>query len=140
MIQFTYQPAFDPFHTIYRIFRVRERLSQIEIDKGRIVDFYLLFPFRMADVRFKRGDLSCRRTAQLYEERRGYAIQPASRALFEGMRPVYDAAAQTMAAEGYLDPACLLKGVLSNTAKPIPADLSDESPPTMATSKACSTA
>lgn len=123
MIQFTYQPAFDPFHTIYRIFRIREHLSQVEIEKGRIVDFYLLFPFRMADIRFKRGDLSCRKTAQLFEERRGYAIQPATRALFDSMRPVYDAAAQTMAAEGYLDSTRLLKGVLSKTTKPAPADL-----------------
>ncbi len=77
----------------------------------------------MADIRFKRGDLACRKTAQSYEDRRGYAIQPASRALFDSMRPVYDAAVQTMATEGYLDPASLLRGVLSNTSKPIPADL-----------------
>ena len=124
MIQFTYQPAFDPFHTIYRIFRLRDYMRHVEVEKGRIVDFYLLFPFRMDEIRFKRGDLVYRKTAQFYEERRGYAIQPASRALFDSMRPVYDAAAQTMAAEGYLDPACLLKGVLTTTSKPIPADLS----------------
>jgi len=123
MIQITYQPAFDPFHTIYRIFRISDQIKQVEIDKGRIVDFYLLFPFRMVDITFRRGDQRCKKIANAYENRRGYAIQPASRGLFDSMKAVYEAAAQTMAAEGYLDPAALLAGILSTTSKPIPADL-----------------
>lgn len=123
MIQITYQPAFDPFHTIYRIFRLFDYFDEMEIDKGRIIDFYLLFPFRMSDITFKRSDQRCKKTANAYEQRRGYAIQPASRGLFDSMKPVYEAAAQTMAAEGYLDPAALLAGVLSTTSKSIPADL-----------------
>jgi hypothetical protein len=124
MIQITYQPAFDPFHTIYRVFRLRDRFKDVEIQRGRIVDFYLLFPFRLSEITFKRGDQRCKKTATNYSDRRGYAIQPAPRALFESMKPVYDAATQTMAAEGYLDNDALLRGMLTVTTKPLPGKLS----------------
>lgn len=123
MIQITYQPAFDSFHSIYRIFRILGRLKKIEIEKARIVDFYLLFPFRLSDVTFKRGDLRFRKLAQAYDNRRGYAIQPAPRGLFTSMRPVYDAAIQTMSGEGYLDESDFKTGLLTSTNKPIPEEI-----------------
>lgn len=98
-------------------------IDNAEVEKARIIDFYLLFPFRMSDITFKRSDQRCKKTAISYENRRGYAIQPAPRGLFDSMKPVYEAAVQTMAAEEYLAPAALLAGVLSRTSKPIPPDL-----------------
>jgi hypothetical protein len=54
MIQLSFQPAFDSFHAVYRILRLGTIINQfgpLHIDFVRILDFYLLFPFRIGEIR-----------------------------------------------------------------------------------------
>ncbi len=49
----TYNPAFDLYHSIFRMAHIVDRLSDgecFEIDKVRIWDFYLLFPSKLYDL------------------------------------------------------------------------------------------
>lgn len=49
-----YHPAFDIHHCIFRILRLLLRLPQknYEIEKVRILDFYLLFPSLISNIKF----------------------------------------------------------------------------------------
>src|SRR3546814_16743227 len=99
----TFQAALDPHHTIFRIVRLAEGLGEClptEIDKVRILDFYLAFPFRAADFKFRRGQTGLKRVAQSYEKMRPYGGFPDDRDLFLRMRPVQTVAFETLAEIG----------------------------------------
>ena len=46
-----YHPAYDAFHCVFRMLAIIETVPNIEVDKARVLDFYLLFPALMADIR-----------------------------------------------------------------------------------------
>ena len=123
MIHIAYQPALDPFHTVYRLLRIRDHLSEIEIDKCRILDFYMVFPFWTQNIRFQRGDAALKKVGKSYEFRRGYALLPPARSLFESMKPVFDASIQTLATQGYLTQSALIAGLVSMTEKDVPDEI-----------------
>ncbi len=91
----------------------------------RIADFYLLFPFRLNEVHFKRKDQRFRKLAEAYQSRRGYAIQPPPLELFASMQPVFDAAAQTLTSQDFFIEAELLAGCLSPSARKLPASINE---------------
>ncbi|WP_420898640.1 ABC-three component system middle component 5 [Bradyrhizobium yuanmingense] len=66
MIHLSYHPAFDAFHAIFRFLRVafRTGTSETEVDKLRILDYYLLFPWRASAIRLSQKDLEVRRIAK----------------------------------------------------------------------------
>ena len=44
-----YNQAYDLYHTMFRILQIMEKTEEIiEIDKLRILDFYLAFPSELA--------------------------------------------------------------------------------------------
>lgn len=100
-----YQPAFDVFHAGFRLLRLSRLLRSDRLkhfDQIRIVDFYLLFPFRLQDVRFKPGDRKFK-TAALKLDSTRYEKQPSDDLLFARMKPIQWAAAETLVANGYFD-------------------------------------
>ncbi|MET4070422.1 hypothetical protein ABID58_005227 [Bradyrhizobium sp. S3.2.6] len=125
MIHLSYHPAFDAFHAIFRFLRltIRIGISEIEIDKLRILDYYLLFPWRASAIRLAQKDLEVRRIAKRLEEHQDYATLPTGDALLERMRPSQTAALQTMAREGIVDPMLLRDGVVKFNAFALPAEL-----------------
>lgn len=51
-----YNQAYDLYHTMFRILQIMEETEKtIEIDKLRILDFYLAFPSELMDIRSFRG-------------------------------------------------------------------------------------
>lgn len=51
-----YNQAYDLYHTMFRILQIMEKTEEtIEIDKLRILDFYLAFPSELMDIRSFRG-------------------------------------------------------------------------------------
>ncbi len=75
MIQLSYQPAFDPFHAIYRQLRVLSAIEpskSLPVDHARILDFYLLFPFRISGIRLMPQHRRFRGLASAYEKARSY--------------------------------------------------------------------
>ena len=122
-MHFSYQPSYDPYHTAFRVLRVRDIADGLEYEKCRILDFFLLFPFRLHDFRFKPEDRALRQLAKEYSSTRGYAVQPPPRQLFTTMSQFYSAATQTLAANGYVDIAALSLGLVTYTGQPIPESL-----------------
>ena len=115
MIQLAYQPSHDPFHAMFRLLRLRDGLDlgSIDADVVRILDFFLLHPHRIGSIRFKQGHARFRSLAQKYSDRRGYALQPSDRVLFESMAPMHEAATQTLAEANAIDASALERGSIS---------------------------
>lgn len=100
MIQLTYEPAFDPYHTTFRLLRLKPAIAQhgpLHRDHVRILDFYQLFPFRIDEIRLMQKHRRFRKLAEKYESARPYGEQPDSRFLFSRMEPIQIAALDTLA-------------------------------------------
>jgi len=126
-VQLTFQPALDPFHSVFRLLRLRHIIKDIgslHRDHVRILDFYLLFPFRVDSIRFQRHDMHFRKLAREYERSRPYGQQPEDRVLFNRMDPIQVAALETLAKHAFIDPEQWKVGEVASTAELLPDSLS----------------
>ena len=92
-----YVPAFDPFHAIYRMLNILKRFDgneMVEVDRLRIYDFYLLFPFQANKTSLKITP---------------YNSISNSRRIFERLRPCQMIALSHLASYGLIDPKMLLQ-------------------------------
>ncbi len=118
MIQLTYQPAFDPFHAVFRILRMREALFNdiaLHEDHVKILDFYLLFPFRISDIQFKQAHRKLRRLFKPFDDTRPYGDLPEDRVLFGRMNAMQDVALDTLSGKKLIEPAQLQLGMVKST-------------------------
>ena len=115
-----YVPAFDPFHTIYRMLYILKRFDgkdTVEVDRLRIYDFYLLFPYLANKISLKNDE------KQLKDSRRKfipgkftpYNYISNSRRIFERLRPYQMIALSHLASYGLIDPEMLLQQKVSVT-------------------------
>ena len=107
VIQLSFQAALDPFHTVFRLLRLRPVVAEVgplHTDWLRVLDFYLLFPFRISAIRLTRPHQHYKRLAQKYDWTRPYGAHPEDRVLFENMRPLQSLAMDTLATHALLDP------------------------------------
>ena len=98
-----YIPAFDPFHTIYRMLYILKRFDgneTVEVDRLRIYDFYLLFPYLANKISLKITP---------------YNYISNSRRIFERLRPCQMIALSHLAGYGLIDPEMLLQQKVSVT-------------------------
>ena len=105
----TYNPAFDLYHSIFRMAHIVKCLQEgecFEIDKVRIWDFYLLYPSKTYDI-----DVRPRKEKYLYDarktwivkERNPYEYSGDNRKLFEWIKPVQVSALNCLASCGILN-------------------------------------
>ena len=104
----TYNPAFDLYHSIFRMAHIAERLAEgecFEIDKVRIWDFYLLFPSKLNDLSIKRDEKQVREARKQYigRERNPYEYSGDNRKLFEWIKPVQVSALSCLVSCGILN-------------------------------------
>lgn len=112
----SYQPAFDVYHTVFRLLRIStfSGMSEISVEQLRIVDFYLLFFSRLADVRLSPAHRKIKVLAKQLA-RDTYEVQPDDRLLFARMGTIQEAAFRTLASSGVIDSVRLGFGVFSLT-------------------------
>lgn len=126
MIQLTYQPAFDPFHTVFRFLRLLHAgiaAAPLPRDHFRILDYYLLFPFRSDEVRVYQRHRKYKRVARQYDHTRPYGDLPDDRILFNRMAAIQGAAFDTLAKKRIIDGNAYARGLILRTEEPVPADL-----------------
>ncbi len=126
MIQLTYQPAFDPFHSVFRFLRLRQAIlpqAALPRDHVRVLDFYLMFPFRSNDVRVFPRHRKFKKLAQQYASARPYGDLPEDRILFHRMSPIQGAALDTLAQRGLLDREQYKRGIIAPTDAALPEPL-----------------
>jgi hypothetical protein len=123
MIRLTFEPAFDPFHTIFRLLRLRTIIAKtgpLPRDHVRILDFFLLFPFRIASIRLAPHHRRYRKLASKYEAAKPYGEQPDDRLLFNRMEPIQVAALDTLSSHNLTDSDQWKLGEVRATAVLIP--------------------
>ncbi len=105
MTQLTYNEAFDPYHAAFRFVRLHlacDISARLPFDMLRILDFYLLFPFRLQSMKFFSDDTSWRKVSRSYEGQAPYGMMPDDNSLFARMEPFQRAAAASLVHSGYL--------------------------------------
>jgi hypothetical protein len=128
MVQLSFEPALDPYHTMFRLLRllpVIEPIDKLEHDHARILDFYLVFPFKIPSIRLKQEHRSLRSLGKRYAAQKPYAEQPENPLLFQRMGPIADAALQTLTSKGFIDGEQYDAGWIKPLSKWVPDDLSE---------------
>lgn len=113
----SFQPAFDVFHTEFRFIRLRRLMSQdapLHYDQLRIADFYLLFFFRLQDVRLSNAHRAIKKFARELSAQR-YENQPDDQLLFSRMEPIQRAAIDTLIANNFFDAELFKKDFVVET-------------------------
>lgn len=109
-----YNPAFDPFNGIYRMLNILRHFDVgevFEVDRLRIYDFYLLFPYKTYKIRLKRTEEDFRKRLAKHIEKKEnpYNVSSNDRRLFERLRPYQMIALSHLASYGLISPKLLLE-------------------------------
>lgn len=118
-----YHPFSDARHCVFRLLRLLEQIGQreVEVQRLRIWDFYLLFPDALTAVTLPRGNIALRR--QLESIRNSYDVMPDAKRAFARLEPMQQAAVGHLAAKDLIDPKRLRDGKVARTNAPIPDEL-----------------
>lgn len=128
MIQLTYEPAFDPLHTMYRALRIREGAGmtrRVPLDLFRILDFYLLFPESLNGVQFRQEHRRLKKRAVATNRAPTYGPRPEDVVLFERMRPFQEASLDTLALHHFFVPESLADGWIEAGSEPLSPQLAE---------------
>ncbi|MEF3135385.1 hypothetical protein OS035_28460 [Rhizobium sp. 268] len=115
MNQIVYQEALDPYHAVFRILRIlqlNEREEALAVDHLRVLDFYVLFPFRISTFRFRRKHSGFKQLGVRYEHARPYGEWPDEKALIARMQPIQLAALATLGRVEIIDAPKLTRGLV----------------------------
>ena len=104
-----YTPAFDLYHSIYRMLHILSHFcskDEVEVDRLRMWDFYVLFPFKTYDIKVMNKETEIReyRGKFISNKRNPYNEVFDDRRLFERMRPYQTLALNMIASFGIISP------------------------------------
>lgn len=128
MMQLTYNEAFDPYHAVFRFFRLHLACdigARLPFDTLRILDFYLLFPFRLQGMKLFANDTAWRKISKTYEDRAPYGAMPEDSTIFARMEPFQRAAASSLVLSGHLSPAAWDTNEVEFTSEILHSDLAE---------------
>ena len=118
-----YHPAFDIYHCMFRMIRLLSKLPKqsYEIERIRILDFYLLFPQQLKNVRFPREAVGYKK---LFKER----INPYEKIedplrIFLRLEAYQKESLNCLASYNIIDAKLLSEGKIQRTANEIPKEL-----------------
>jgi hypothetical protein len=120
-----YNPAFDLHHSVFRLLQLLtvDPSRQFEIERLRILDFFLLFPEEIEHIRFPR-ELMGKRT--LFRKKANpYRNLGNARRVYAEIAPFQLAALQSLAARGLVDADALRDARVVRTNEPLPPALSE---------------
>ncbi|MCR4469739.1 ABC-three component system middle component 5 [Burkholderia sp. SCN-KJ] len=116
-----YHPAFDGYHCVFRMLLIAERVSNLEIEKARILDFYLVFPGMVKSIRLPENLRELR--AQAKAATNIYRDPVNSASTFMEMRHIQEEALRSIAASGLIDMEPFAAGYVVRTGTPLPKSL-----------------
>lgn len=110
-----YNPAFDPFNGIYRMLNILKHFDTtecVEVDRLRIYDFYLLFPYKAYKIRMKPSETDLKKRLSKFvaaKKANPYNSTSNDRRLFLQLKPYQMIALSHIASYGLIDPQLLLQ-------------------------------
>lgn len=107
-----YNQALDLYHTIFRILHFLNKFengAEIEIERVRIWDFYLLFPSKIHEIRLKRDETDIKKIRKEFikDSNNPYEKIAEDRKIFEKIKPYQMAAINCIASYGIIDKSSL---------------------------------
>jgi len=116
-----YHPAFDAYHCLFRMIALVDHVQCIEVDKARILDFYLTFPALVSNIRMPPTLSFAKKTAKAYSNIYHDPISP--RSTFKDMYHIQNSALKCLVATGLVDLKDFEKGNIYRTDVEIPDEL-----------------
>ena len=103
----TYNPAFDLYHSIFRMANIAAKLEDgesLDVDKVRIWDFYLLFPDKVYNIHLRNDEDKLKEYRNLIKKQNNpYDYHGDNRKLFEWIKPVQVSALGCLVSCGILN-------------------------------------
>ncbi|MGR2856882.1 hypothetical protein FY046_12660 [Erwinia sp. 1181_3] len=116
-----YHPAYDAYHCLFRMIALIDHVNEIEVDKARILDFYLIFPALVSEIRMPHNYSAIKKEAKKYSNEYRNPINISS--TFRDMHEIQMAAIRCLAATGLIEIVSLEKNIIKRTHKSIPDGL-----------------
>lgn len=102
-----YNPAFDLYHSIFRMAHIAAKLDDgesLDVDKVRIWDFYLLFPDKVYNIHLRSDEEKLKAYRNIIKKQNNpYDYHGNNRKLFEWIKPVQVSALGCLVSCGMLD-------------------------------------
>lgn len=98
-----YTPAYDIYHCIYRMVFILKKINinqPIEIDRLKIIDFYLVFPSLIPEIKFPRNFISLKKPYKKYDTK--FRKVTNKYVTFQTMKPLQDQAISYLCLKGYI--------------------------------------
>lgn len=110
-----YHPAYDMYHTCYRILSILDESKNecLEVERVRIYDFILLFPHELKNVKLPAGTTDIRRN---FKET-PYNKLPNRKKVFQQIKYYFDLSTHCLVSYGALDLDKYQNGLLCKTEK-----------------------
>ncbi len=103
----TYNPAFDLYHSIFRMANIASRLEDgesLDVDKVRIWDFYMLFPDKVYNIHLRNDEDKLKVYRSIIKKQNNpYDYHGDNRKLFEWIKPVQVSALGCLVSCGVLN-------------------------------------
>ena len=103
----TYNPAFDLYHSIFRMANIAAKLEDgesLDVDKVRIWDFYLLFPDKVYNIHLRNDEEKLKEYRSIIKKQNNpYDYHGDNRKLFEWIKPVQVSALGCLVSCGILN-------------------------------------
>jgi hypothetical protein len=115
-----YNPAFDLHHSVFRFLQILTAAPErrYEVERLRILDFFLLFPEQIENIRFPR---ELRGKKSLFRQNYNpYRSIENPRRLFSDITPFQLVALQSLAAHNLIAPDAFQDGIVQRTTQPLP--------------------
>lgn len=122
-----YSPAFDLSHCIFRIFFILNTFSEdtsIEIDKIRIIDFYLAYPGCINDFKFPEDIQEIKK--EFKDLRKEYRDPINHKITFQRISILQKKAISSLLSMGYIDVESYKQGFVKRSKKKFTSDIKDK--------------
>jgi hypothetical protein len=119
-----YQPAFDLYHTVYRLITLLsyfDRNEYIEIERLRIWDYYFLYPNKLKEMSFKQDEKQIKDLINnhIFKPKNPYEQILNDRKMFEKIRPYQMSAIKYLASLGIINKDYLKENRITKISKDI---------------------
>ncbi len=119
-----YHPAFDPYNCAFRMLQLLDymKLSEIELDRLRIWDFYFTFPNEVRKITFPQ---SLAPLKQIFKKKESNPYEDIidTRGIADRMKPYQMSALKSLASYELIDSKMLSEKVVKRTNKEVPKNL-----------------
>jgi hypothetical protein len=118
-----YHPAFDAYHCVVRLLKVLAHIPNCELPRARIIDFFVVFPGSVSELRFPRGTSHIRALARQLSN--PYHGPVNSKQTFREMEHIQLAAVRCLAGAGIIATDELQTGLLKRTDRTLPKEFAE---------------